>query len=153
MADKRENEMNKVTSIVNGTYIRMLDASGNSVQIGKSDFVEAIKTAIGLATVSQNGLLDKKYAPSSSFVLVPNQEIDTGLVYGLVYINHPSSGHSAAFSFTHFIEYTRVISSAGGSISIDNTPNCIYVFKEVNGGTIKIKNNYSENRTISYHIL
>jgi len=57
MGDIKESDMTKVISIPDNSYIRMLDASGNSVQIDKASFIEAIRNALPVATTALNGLL------------------------------------------------------------------------------------------------
>ena len=50
MADIKESAMTKITSMSDGSYIRMLDASGNSVLIDKNSFIEAIRTMLPFST-------------------------------------------------------------------------------------------------------
>jgi len=154
MAKKRLNTVTKVTTAGGNDYIVMNASDGKTVQIKRADFANVMADIMRVATDKQHGLENKVYAQSNTFELNPGEEVDTGVAYGLITVKHPSTGNTIAALFGHFISYTQLIALAGPeTLSIENKKNTVYVYKDKDGGNIKIKNNFSEGRTISYHIL
>lgn len=147
MADKKESDINPASDF---SYVRALDANGNSIKIHKDDLTTVISAAIGLANTNRNGLQRSTYAHSGDILLSPGQIIDTKLNYGLLIINHPSAGDSAVFLCDHF-DINIILSKY--SASLEDAPGKLYVYKESPGASAKIKNNYSEERLMSFHCL
>jgi len=120
---------------------------GISYAIKFSDLIKSFP----IANTFQNGMQSRFYAHSGDIWMLPNEVIDTGLNYGLLILNHPSSGNSIAFICAHWD--LKAIEGLSYSFSLEDIQNVLYIYKEYSGGNVKIKNNYSENRLISYHIL
>lgn len=96
MADRKENEMTKVTSIPDDSFIRMLDVDGNSVQINKASFMEAVRSALPEATAEKKGMMSCDVFNTGLFNRIATTKdfdkiFDNGIFFvSNNYINYPS---------------------------------------------------------------
>ena len=77
MADVKENEMEKVATIADGSFIRLIDVNGKSCQIDKNSFIEAVRAALPGATVEQAGLMSTHFVENFfGFAGLPPSDIN-----------------------------------------------------------------------------
>lgn len=138
------------------SWVRGLDANGNSIRIAKADLVELIRKEMPVATSEKNGLMSNVFFNSiiDAIASIPADGIhDTGIkTGGVIFAQNASSTHEIAVAIMYTSGEGKVIAS-GNSIDFFNNEGPISIYREDVYTAIKIKNNMGVKREVAYRFI